>query len=254
MSQGPAGATWVTGVHAVTSALEARSGRVLELRITADCANSRVHALAERARREGIAVSEAPRRELDRLADGGRHQDIAARFEAGNLGDEGDLDAWLDAVEGAPLVLVLDGVQDPHNLGACLRTADAAGVDVVIVPKDRASGLTPVVRKAASGAAERIRIVQATNLARVLRRLKERGIWLTGFSDAAEDDLYAADLAGPAALVLGSEGRGMRRLTAETCDFLVRIPMAGRVGSLNVSVAAAVALYEAVRQRRGGAG
>jgi 23S rRNA (guanosine2251-2'-O)-methyltransferase len=155
----------------------------------------------------------------------------------------------LDDLPAPPLVLVLDGVQDPHNLGACLRSADAAGVGLVILPKDGSSGLTAVARRAAAGAAEIMPILVATNLARVLRRLKERGIWLAGTSDRSEQDLYQADLGGPLALVVGSEGRGMRRLTAELCDFLVRIPMRGTVSSLNVSVATAVCLFEINRQR-----
>ncbi len=145
---------------------------------------------------------------------------------------------------------MLDGVQDPHNLGACLRSADAAGVAAVIVPRDRAAGLTPVVRKVAAGAAETVPLVAVVNLARTLRELKERGIWLVGTDDAADKTLYDADLTGPLALVMGSEGEGMRRLTRECCDQLVSIPMAGAVESLNVSVAAGVVLFEAVRQRR----
>jgi len=147
---------------------------------------------------------------------------------------------------------VLDGIQDPHNLGACLRTAEAAGVHLVVICKDRSAPITPVVRRAASGAAETLPIVQATNLARVLRALKEHGIWLAGTSDEAGDSLYATDLTGPMALVMGSEGSGLRRLTSELCDYLVRIPMAGHVESLNVSVATGVCLYEINRQRAGG--
>ena len=149
------------------------------------------------------------------------------------------------------LVLVLDGVQDPHNLGACLRTADAAGVGLVILPKDGSAGLTPVARRSAAGAAEVMPILFATNLARVLRRLKDSGVWLAGTADGAEKDIYQADLDGPLALVMGSEGKGMRRLTAELCDFLVNIPMQGSVNSLNVSVATGVYLFEIKRQRAG---
>ncbi len=147
------------------------------------------------------------------------------------------------------LVLVLDGVQDPHNLGACLRTAEAAGVGLVILPKDGSAGLTPVARRSAAGAAEVMPLLLATNLARVLRKLKEKGVWLAGTADTAEQDIYQADLSGPLALVMGSEGKGMRRLTSELCDFLVRIPMQGSVSSLNVSVATAVCLFEINRQR-----
>ena len=147
------------------------------------------------------------------------------------------------------MILVLDGVQDPHNLGACLRAADAAGVALVILPKDRSAPLTAVARRAASGAAEVLPILLVTNLARVLGQLKERGVWLAGTTDQADSDLYGTDLTGPLALVVGSEGQGMRRLTAELCDYRVRVPMAGTVSSLNVSVAAAVCLFEILRQR-----
>jgi 23S rRNA (guanosine2251-2'-O)-methyltransferase len=172
-----------------------------------------------------------------------------AEFTGGNEWSERHLDSLLSAIAGPPLILVLDGVQDPHNLGACLRTADAAGVGLVILTKDRSAGLTPAVRRAASGAAEVLPILVATNLARVLKQLKERGVWLAGTADQAERSLYATDLAGPLALVMGGEGKGMRRLTAELCDYRVRIPMQGSVSSLNVSVATAVCLFEIARQR-----
>jgi len=148
------------------------------------------------------------------------------------------------------LVLVLDGVTDPHNLGACLRTADAAGATAVVAPRDRAAGLTPVVRKVAAGAAETVPFAQVTNLARCLRDMKEAGLWIAGAAEDGEKELFDADLTGPLALVMGSEGKGLRRLTRECCDFRLRLPMRGAVASLNVSVAAGVALYEAVRQRR----
>jgi 23S rRNA (guanosine2251-2'-O)-methyltransferase len=165
------------------------------------------------------------------------------------LAREADLWAHLEALDHPPLVLVLDGVTDPHNLGACLRSADAAGVDAVILPKDKSASVTPVVRKVACGAAETVPLHAATNLARVLKGLKERGIWLYGAAGEARSSLYAQDLTGPAALVLGSEGAGLRRLTREHCDFLVHLPMAGAVSSLNVSVATGVCLFEVVRQR-----
>ena len=163
--------------------------------------------------------------------------------------DEDDLLIRLDAAGRPPLLLVLDGVQDPHNLGACLRSADAVGADAVVVPRDRATGLTPVVRKVAAGAAETVPFVQVTNLARFLRALKEQGVWIVGTDGEAETLHYAADLKGPLALVLGAEGTGMRRLTREHCDVVVKLPMLGAVESLNVSVAAGVLLYEALRQR-----
>jgi 23S rRNA (guanosine2251-2'-O)-methyltransferase len=164
---------------------------------------------------------------------------------------EPELQQVLDGIAGEPLILILDGVQDPHNLGACLRTAEAAGAHMVIIPKDRSAGLTATVRKTSAGASEVIPVLQVTNLARVIRSLKERGIWLAGTDDQAEQDIYARDLTGPLALVMGSEGQGLRRLTRELCDFLVRIPMAGVIESLNVSVAAGVGLYEVRRQRDG---
>jgi 23S rRNA (guanosine2251-2'-O)-methyltransferase len=179
-----------------------------------------------------------------------RHQGVIAGFKGSNLATEGSLDAILDAIEGVPLILVLDGVQDPHNLGACLRTADAAGVHLVITCKDRSADITPVVRRAASGAAETLPVIRATNLARVMRHLKKRGIWLAGTSDKATESFYSTDLTGPLALVMGSEGSGLRRLTGEICDYLVSIPMAGQVESLNVSVATGICLYEINRQRR----
>jgi 23S rRNA (guanosine2251-2'-O)-methyltransferase len=188
-------------------------------------------------------------RELDQLSGQERHQGAIARLKPAGIQGEGFLDELLDKVGPQPFVLVLDGVQDPHNLGACLRSADAAGVHAVVVPRDRAAGLSPTVRKVASGAAETIPLVQVVNLARTLRHLKDRGLWLVGAAGEADKDLYTADFKGPLALVMGSEGEGLRRLTREACDFLVRIPMRGTVESLNVSVATGVLLFEAVRQR-----
>jgi len=238
------------GIHAVSSALKSAAGDVEWLRILADSHNKRLHEIESRAHGSGVNVIRAPLSELDRLSGQQRHQGVIAGFKSSNLANEGSLEAILDSVEGIPLVLVLDGIQDPHNLGACLRTADAAGVNLVVICKDRSAGITPVVRRAASGAAETLAVVQATNLARVLRTLKKRGIWLAGTSDEAAESLYATDLTGPLALVMGNEGSGLRRLTADLCDYLVRIPMAGQVESLNVSVATGVCLYEINRQRQ----
>ncbi|MEE4217091.1 MAG: 23S rRNA (guanosine(2251)-2'-O)-methyltransferase RlmB [Xanthomonadales bacterium] len=237
------------GIPPVESALEKSAGQVRLLVVAAGSKNPRVHALEKRARERGIRVESRPRAALDQDSDGQRHQDVMAEFEASNLYAEKDLEQVLEKMPGAKLVLVLDGVQDPHNLGACLRTADAAGVGLVIMPKDGSAGLTPVARRSAAGAAEVMPMLLATNLARVLRKLKEQGVWLAGTADDAEQDIYQADLTGPLALVMGSEGKGMRRLTAELCDFLVRIPMQGSVSSLNVSVATAVCLFEINRQR-----
>jgi 23S rRNA (guanosine2251-2'-O)-methyltransferase len=237
------------GIHAVLSALKSASGDVQWLRVLADGKNKRLREIESRAHGAGIAVYRVKASELDSLAGGQRHQGVIAGFKGSNISGEGQLLAALEAIEGTPLILVLDGVQDPHNLGACLRTAEAAGVHLVITCKDRSAGITPVARRAACGAAETLPIIQATNLARVLKILKKHGIWLAGTSDTAADDLYHTDLAGPLALVMGSEGAGLRRLTAELCDYLVSIPMAGQVESLNVSVATGVCLYEIIRQR-----
>lgn len=176
-----------------------------------------------------------------------RHQGVVAK--AGELSLARNLDELLDAIDGPPLLLILDGVTDPHNLGACLRVADGAGAHAVIAPKDRAVGLNATAAKVASGAAETVPYITVTNLARTMRELKERDVWLIGTSDDAEQTLYDADFAGAVALVMGSEGEGMRRLTRENCDILVNIPMFGSVESLNVSVASGVCLYEARRQR-----
>jgi len=238
------------GIHAVSSALKAAAGQVEWLRIAADSKNKRLIELESRAHGSGINVIKTKPSELDKLSAHQRHQGVVAGFKASNIAAEGRLDAILDSIDDTPLILVLDGVQDPHNLGACLRTADAAGVHLVVICKDHSAGITPVVRRAASGAAETMVVIQATNLARVLRVLKKRGIWLAGTSDEAADGLYSTDLTGPLALVMGSEGSGIRRLTSELCDYLVSIPMAGQVESLNVSVATGVCLYEINRQRK----
>ena len=237
------------GIHSVDSAVSNTPGQVRAIRVAEESHNPRVRELVSRARKLGIPVEVEPRALLERRSDGQRHQDIVADFASENLLSEKDLDGVLEAIDGLPLLLVLDGIQDPHNLGACLRTAEAAGVHAVILPKDRSAGLSPVARRAASGAAEVLPILIVTNLARVLRRLKDKGVWLLGTSDQAEQSLYEADLSGAMALVLGSEEKGMRRLTSELCDFLVRIPMHGSVSSLNVSVATGICLFEMKRQR-----
>ncbi|MBT8054379.1 MAG: 23S rRNA (guanosine(2251)-2'-O)-methyltransferase RlmB [Gammaproteobacteria bacterium] len=250
MSRTPSSSLLI-GIHSVDSALTRAPQQLQGLTVAEECRNPRVQELARRAREAGIGVETQARAVLDRRSEDERHQDIIAEFIPSNTGVEKDLDGMLDAIDTTPLVLVLDGVQDPHNLGACLRTAEAAGVNLVILPKDRSAGLTPAARRSASGAAEVLPILFVTNMARVLRRLKERGIWLAGTSDQAGQSLFDADLSGPVGLVMGSEGKGMRRLTSELCDFHMCIPMQGSVSSLNVSVATAVCLYEVVRQRRG---
>jgi 23S rRNA (guanosine2251-2'-O)-methyltransferase len=240
------------GLHAVRVLLSRNPGRVRRVLVAGGREAGRVAEVRAMAERAGVRVATAADAELDTLAAGGRHQGVVAEITPPAADPETQLEEALEACAGPPLLLVLDGVQDPHNLGACLRSADAAGACAVIVPRDRAAGLTPVVRKVAAGAAETVPLVSVVNLARTLRELKERGIWLVGTDDTAPSALFEADLAGPLALVMGSEGEGMRRLTRECCDQLVSIPMAGAVESLNVSVAAGVALFEAVRQRRSG--
>ena len=223
---------------------------ILELLVQADRKDRRMQELRDLAKSNKIGVQEMSKADLDKLGVRG-HQGVVATVSGGKDAlSEQDLSALLAAAPAAPLLLVLDGVTDPHNLGACLRSADAAGVTAVIVPKDKAVGLTPVVRKVASGAAETVPLVVVTNLARCLQSLQDQGIWLVGTDDEATVSLYEQDLTGPMAIVMGSEGAGLRRLTRECCDHLVSIPMAGELSSLNVSVATGVTLFEAVRQRQ----
>ncbi len=240
----------IYGLHAVQAALRQQPQRIETLWLQQGARQQRLEPLLREARARGIEPLPVERAELDRLADGGRHQGVVARLTRAGTGPrESDLARLLAEGPQPPLLLVLDGVQDPHNLGACLRSADAAGVSAVIAPADRAAGLTPTVRKVASGAAESMPFVQVPNLARTLRRLREQGLWLIGAAGEADTDLYSADLGGPLAVILGAEDKGLRRLTREHCDQLVRIPMAGSVASLNVSVATGILLFEAIRQR-----
>lgn len=240
------------GFHAVGVRLKIAPQSVRELHVDATRRDARMRQFVERAVGAGVPLVESDDTQLARLARTARHQGVVARVAP--LAAQHSLDEVLDAVEGPPLVLVLDGVTDPHNLGACLRVADGAGAHAVVAPRDHAVGLNATVAKVASGAAETVPYLMVTNLARTLGELKERGLRIVGASDDAPRTLYGADLAGPVAVVLGAEGPGMRQLTRKTCDELVRIPMAGAVESLNVSVAAGVCLYEARRQRLGAAG
>ncbi len=239
----------ILGIHAVRSALKYDPGLLLDVWMERGRHDRRMERLREEMRRAGIRVQAVPRRELDTLAEHGVHQGVVARVKGTPPKDLDDLEAMLDDCGAVPFLLVLDQIQDPHNLGACLRSADAAGVQGVIAPRDRAVGLTPVVHKVASGASTTVPFFQVTNLARTLKRLRQRGIFLAGATGDAETSLYARDLSGPLAVVMGAEGSGLRRLTRESCDFLLRIPMAGTVGSLNVSVATGIVLFEALRQR-----
>jgi 23S rRNA (guanosine2251-2'-O)-methyltransferase len=208
--------------------------------------DARARDLAAVAERAGVSLHRVPTKRLDGFYGGGRHQGVVARVEVKSLAD--NLDDILDKAE-RPLLLVLDGVTDPHNLGACLRVANAAGAHAVIAPRDRAAGITPAVSKVASGAAEATPYLMVTNLARTLAELKERNIWIVGADERADKTLHEADLPHSIAWVLGAEGEGMRRLTRESCDLLVRIPMSGAVESLNISVAAGICLFETVRRR-----
>lgn len=240
----------VYGKHAVSALLDRDPAGIRELWLQ----DGREDALAARARgladRHGISLRTVPRSTLDRMLGRVRHQGIAARYRSSGAVPVADLQGILaGAGDGVPLLLVLDGVQDPQNLGACLRSADAAGADAVLVPRHRAAGLTPAVRAAASGAAERVPLVTVGNLAQALRELREAGLTLFGAAAGAGVPYHTADFRGPAAIVMGGEGRGLRRLSAELCDYLVHIPMREGVESLNVSVAAAVCLFEARRQR-----
>ena len=235
------------GFHAVGVRLKTAPASVLEVYFDAARRDARMRQFLERAREAGVRLIESDGARLAKLAGSLGHQGVAARVQAIEV--VRSLDDLLDTVSQPPLLLVLDGVTDPHNLGACLRVADGAGAHAVIAPKDHAVGINATVAKVASGAAETVPYFMVTNLARTLGELKERGIWIIGTSDDAPATLYQADLKGPVALVLGAEGAGMRQLTRKTCDALVSIPMAGAVESLNVSVASGVCLYEARRQR-----
>ncbi len=239
---------WIAGINAVASALEHDAVNVREVMVEARARNPRLAELAELARGQGIAVRTVGADVLERIAGGVRHQGIVAHYAAVRGFDEDDLEALVEAAE-KPLFLILDGVQDPHNLGACLRSAAAAGATAVVIPKDKSAPVNATVRKTSAGAADRIPVVRVTNLARALDTLKQAGVWLVGLAGEAGQGLYASDLRGAIGIVMGGEGDGMRRLTRERCDFLVRIPMPGEIESLNVSVAAGIALFEAVRQR-----
>lgn len=233
------------GVHAVRAALEA-GRRVERVLIAEGGRNRRLDELADQALAGGAVVDFAPRAELDRLSRGGVHQGVIAFAEARRASSLADV---IEQAGDEALVVVLDGVEDPHNLGAVVRTAHAAGALAVVIPERRAAGVTETVAKAAAGALEHLPVVRIANVNRAIEMLQKGGFWAFGLDEEGEQSIYEADLKGKAALVLGAEGAGLHRLTAEKCDFLVRIPMAGEVPSLNVSVAAGVVLFEAVRQR-----
>ncbi|GGI99665.1 23S rRNA (guanosine(2251)-2'-O)-methyltransferase RlmB [Halopseudomonas pertucinogena] len=240
---------YVYGLHAVQAMLERSPKRVRQLKVQRGRLDARMQALLDQASAESVDVERVMPDELDRLADGGVHQGVVALVTPSQLWSEEMLGHLLDKEEGVPLLLVLDGVTDPHNLGACLRSADAAGAHAVIIPKDKSATLSPTVRKVACGAAETVPLVAVTNLARTLKQLQQRGLWVVGTAGEAEQLLYEIDLKVPTVIVMGAEGTGMRRLTREHCDYLAKLPMAGAVSSLNVSVTAGICLFEAVRQR-----
>jgi len=239
--------SYIFGHHAVISLFESHPKKVLRLYIQS---GKNISELKKYIDALNLQVVWRSKEELGKLTSSDNHQGIVAEVtEIAATPDENDLERILNAIEGVPLLLILDGIQDPHNLGACLRTANAANVHAVIAPKDKSVGLTPVVHKVASGATMTTPFIQVTNLARTMRMLKERGIWIFGADDKATESVFAADLNLPLALAMGAEGSGLRRLTKENCDLLLSIPMLGTVPSLNVSVATGIFLFEAVRQR-----
>lgn len=239
---------FIYGIHAVKAVLEREPERFIEAYVLKGRQDDRLMPILNDLQVCGVSIQQMTRKTLDDKAQGANHQGIIARVKAAKQLNENDIDAIL-AQHESPLLLVLDGVTDPHNLGACLRNADAAGVAAIIVPKDRSAPMNATVSKVACGAAEVVPLIRVTNLARTMRTLQEKGIWFVGTAGEATHDIYQAKLTGPLAIVMGAEGDGMRRLTRETCDDLIKIPMAGSVSSLNVSVASGICLFEAVRQR-----
>lgn len=237
------------GIHTVRSLLQRNPERILELFCVESREDTRLEEIITLAKGQQLSVQKITKKQMDEWISEGPHQGVAARCRMQKLLSENDLDTLLAKAQGAPLLLVLEGVQDPHNLGACLRTCDAVGITAILIPQDRAASVTPVVRKVSCGASETVPIVQVGNLVRTLESLKAKDVWVMGTAEDAPQSLYQTDLKGPVAIVLGAEGTGLRRLTLEHCDVLMQIPMRGMVESLNVSVAAAVCLYEALRQR-----
>ena len=245
---------WIAGINAVVAALEHDAEHVREVLIEAGAKNPRLTEIETLARRLDIDVRRVTEQALAGIVGGLRHQGVVARYAAAKTWNEHELEALVEAAEGRALLLLLDGVQDPHNFGACLRSAAAAGATAVIIPKDKAVQVNATVRKTSAGAADSVPVIPVTNLARTMRDLQQLGVWLYGLAGEAEASLYSIDLRGNVALVLGGEADGLRRLTRENCDQLVKIPMPGGAGgaaveSLNVSVATGVTLFEAVRQR-----
>ena len=241
---------WIYGIHAVQTMLKSAPQRVAELHVQRGRQDDRLQKIHKLAEQHGVRLQWATVKNLDDKVEG-RHQGVIALCEPGQTYDEKYLLQLAEEKAAEGLFLVLDGVTDPHNLGACLRSADGAGVHAVIVPKDNSVGLTPVVQKVACGAAETVPLVMVTNLTRTLDKLQQQGAWVVGAAGEAEQFIYDLDLTGPMVLVMGAEGKGIRQLTRKQCDYLAKLPMAGEVSSLNVSVATGVCLFEIVRQRRG---
>ncbi|WP_115717388.1 23S rRNA (guanosine(2251)-2'-O)-methyltransferase RlmB [Gallaecimonas mangrovi] len=240
---------WIFGIHAVEGAIERQPESLIKLWVARERHDQRLAEVLANAEAMGLAIEWVAKKTLDEKSKGAVHQGVMAQIKAAKALNENKLAELLEQAS-QPLLLVLDGVTDPHNLGACLRTADAAGVAAVIVPKNNSASLNATVRKVACGAAETVPLVEVTNLARTLRSLKEQGIWVVGTAGETDKTLFGTKLTGPMALVMGAEGKGLRRLTREHCDELIAIPMAGLVSSLNVSVATGVCLFEIVRQRQ----
>lgn len=238
----------IYGIHAVTSFLQNQPENAVHLYLQEGRQDDAIHFIANLAIKQQINHEILSKKSITKLVGNEQHQGVALAINKSRVYQEKDLSGLIESVK-EPFLLILDGIQDPHNLGACLRSADAAGVTAVVAPKDKSVSITPLVRKVACGAAETIPFIQVTNLVRTLEQLKKQNIWIYGFSDQAKQDIYKTDLTGPIALVLGAEGAGIRRLTGEHCDALLSIPMCGYVSSLNVSVATGICLFEVVRQR-----
>lgn len=241
---------FIFGLHAVQALLKSAPQRVIEIYMVQGRNDQKLQKIVNAAQSNGIHCQMVNRNKLDELVSDENHQGVVAVCTPGETYDETWLFNLLDNLNEPAFLLILDGVTDPHNLGACMRSAEAAGVHAVIAPKDKSAGLTPIARKVACGAAEVLPFVPVTNLARTLKKLQEKGIWLFGAAGDAEHSIYQSNLKGPIGILMGAEGDGLRRLTQDTCDHLMNIPMAGTVSSLNVSVATGICLFEAVRQRR----
>ncbi len=239
---------YVYGIHSIRSAIEVEPERVIEVYVLKGREDSKFNALVKEIMELGIRVNEVSRKALDEKVFGGVHQGIVAKLKSGKVKGDNELNEFLDTIK-EPFLLILDNVTDPHNLGACLRSADGAGVNAVIMPRDKSAALTAVAKKVACGAGETVPVFYVTNLARAMKELKDRDIRIIGTAGETEKNIYDTDLSGPLAMVMGAEDVGMRRLTRENCDELVKIPMLGKVSSLNVSVATGVCLFEALRQR-----